>query len=406
MTAKFRTISAWLGPALFLLGSLALTGPCFSQAADPFFQGKKLSEWLDSLKTEADYSKLPEKEKLNQSRSRRAGLIAVELLSGSLDQRILPALEKVAKGDPEEKLREASALALARVALKHAEKSKSEAPREFAARALESILENEKSNRVREASAQALGKLGPVAARAVPALGKCLQLEDPGLRAAAADTLRRLGMDALPAIGPLRTLAADGKADLISRAYAILALGNLADEESVPLLLGILADGKLPVDLRMPAGNALAAMGDSAAAAAPKLGELLVQDAFPRDLKRVAAIALDNFGLAAAPAIPSLVAALKDRDATVRAFCLHALGGLGAKLGSNLAAARRSVFHCLDDSALEVRLAALETFGRWGPGLADNSVLGKIDSLTMDPAKEIRETAQVVRRRLNSTNDK
>jgi HEAT repeats len=62
-----------------------------------------------------------------------------------------------------------------------------------------------------------------------------------------------------------------------------------------------------------------------------------------------------------------------------------------------------AVLGCVNDSALEVRLAAVETLGRWGPELSDDEVVKKVESLTKDTAKEMRETAATVLKRLKGT---
>ena len=107
---------------MFMLFALAILGsPIFAFEAEPVFQGKKLSEWEALLKVDLGYDKLSEAEKEKSTRSRRAGLIALELMANSLDNRILPAMMLVLKSDPEEKLRETAALSMTRVALKMAE---------------------------------------------------------------------------------------------------------------------------------------------------------------------------------------------------------------------------------------------------------------------------------------------
>ena len=125
--------------ALLILGMLPHALMAFQE--EPVFQGKKLSEWEALLKVDPGYDKLSEAEKEKSVRSRRAGLIALELMANSLDNRILPAIMLVLKNDPEEKLRETAALSMTRVALKMAEKAKSSSYRQYAAEALKEALE-------------------------------------------------------------------------------------------------------------------------------------------------------------------------------------------------------------------------------------------------------------------------
>lgn len=97
-----------------------------------------------------------------------------------------------------------------------------------------------------------------------------------------------------------------------------------------------------------------------------------------------------------------MVSALKDRDASVRSIILHCLGNIGAKLQKDFKVVQVAVLNCVNDSALEVRLAAVETLGRWGPELSNDEVLKKVESLTKDTAKEMRETATTVLKRLQA----
>lgn len=136
---------------------------------------------------------------------------------------------------------------------------------------------------------------------------------------------------------------------------------------------------------------------------AEKLGLLLIEEGTPKDLKIALSITLDSQESFAYPAWKSMVPALKDRDAAVRSIILHCLGSIGAKLQKDFKGVQTAVLACVNDSALEVRLAAVETLGRWGPELSDDEVVKKVESLTKDTAKEMRETASTVLKRLKGT---
>ncbi|NBR05705.1 MAG: HEAT repeat domain-containing protein [Planctomycetes bacterium] len=399
-------------PNRFKVTILLFTIVCFAMICqpllafqeEPVFQGKKFAEWEALLKVNSDYDKLSDAEKEKSSRSRRAGLIALELMANSLDKRILPAMVLVLKNDPDEKLRETAALSLMRVALKMAEKTKSSSARQYAAEALKETLEKDKSIRVKEIAASSLGKIVPESAPAIPILVLAIKQKDTGLRVAAADALRRLGPEAKGAAPDLRALALDATADIISKSFAFLALGNLKDVESIPALLQTVQDAKMPLELRLPAANAISMMGGEAGGAfSEKLGLLLVDESTPKDLKIALSITLDSQESFAYPAWKSMVPALKDRDAAVRSIILHCLGNIGAKLQKDFKVVQVAVLACVNDSALEVRLAAVETLGRWGPELADDEVVKKIEGLTKDTAKEMRETAATVLKRLKGT---
>lgn len=388
--------------ALLILGMLTHALMAFQE--EPVFQGKKFSEWEAMLKVDSNYSKFSDAEKEKSSRSRRAGLIALELMASSLDKRILPSMVLVLKNDPEEKLRETAALSLTRVALKMSEKTKSASTRQYAAEVLKESLEKDKSIRVKEIAASSLGKMVPESAPAIPALILAMKQKDTGLRVAAVDALRRLGPEAKDAAPDLRALASDSTADIISKSFAFLALGNLKDVESIPVLLQTVQDAKMPLELRLPAANAISMMGGEAGGRiAEKLGLLLIDEGTPKDLKIALSITLDSQESFAYPAWKSMVTALKDRDAAVRSIILHCLGSIGAKLQKDFKVVQAAVLGCVNDSALEVRLAAVETLGRWGPELSDDEVVKKVESLTKDTAKEMRETAATVLKRLKGT---
>lgn len=388
--------------ALLILGMLSHALMAFEE--EPVFQGKKFSEWEAMLKVDSNYSKLSDAEKEKASRSRRAGLIALELMASSLDKRILPSMVLVLKNDPEEKLRETAALSLTRVALKMSEKTKSSSTRQYAAEVLKESLEKDKSIRVKEIAASSLGKLVPESAPAIPGLILAMKQKDTGLRVAAVDALRRLGPEAKDAASDLRALASDSTADIISKSFAFLALGNLKDVAAIPVLLQTVQDAKMPLELRLPAANAISMMGGEAGGViAEKLGLLLIEEGTPKDLKIALSITLDSQESFAYPAWKSMVPALKDRDAAVRSIILHCLGSIGAKLQKDFKGVQTAVLACVNDSALEVRLAAVETLGRWGPELSDDEVVKKVESLTKDTAKEMRETAATVLKRLKGT---
>lgn len=388
--------------ALLILGMLTHALMAFQE--EPVFQGKKFSEWEAMLKVDSNYSKFSDAEKEKSSRSRRAGLIALELMASSLDKRILPSMVLVLKNDPEEKLRETAALSLTRVALKMSEKTKSPSTRQYAAEVLKESLDKDKSIRVKEIAASSLGKMVPESAPAIPALILAMKQKDTGLRVAAVDALRRLGPEAKDAAPDLRALASDSTADIISKSFAFLALGNLKDGAAIPVLLQTVQDAKMPLELRLPAANAISMMGGEAGGAfAEKLGLLLIEEGTPKDLKIALSITLDSQESFAYPAWKSMVPALKDRDAAVRSIILHCLGSIGAKLQKDFKVVQAAVLGCVNDSALEVRLAAVETLGRWGPELSDDEVVKKVESLTKDTAKEMRETAATVLKRLKGT---
>ncbi|ACG73402.1 PBS lyase HEAT domain protein repeat-containing protein [Anaeromyxobacter sp. K] len=179
-----------------------------------------------------------------------------------------------------------------------------------------------------EAALAALGELGLTGAAAEAAAARLLPLldparGDPGLRAAAARALARLG--APGSAGPLR----DRAAALSARRAA--ALGR-------------------PTPEPLPAGAGTAA---ARAGARPPTGD--------GDARELGALLAAAGGLRAPGAEPLLLEAVRDPHAAVRTGAVAGLAGLGTD------AALRAVAAALDDGAPEVRLAAAAALGRAGP---------------------------------------
>lgn len=139
---------------------------------------------------------------------------AAARLIGTLEaqsREAVPALVKAARGDPDPPVRSACLLSLCRVAAA-----------EQAAPVLQQVLQQDAQATVRGVAALRLGKLGPSAAGAAPALAAALADSDEGVRRKAADALAALGAAAVtPASGKLEA------ADPGVRRLAVFVLGKL-----------------------------------------------------------------------------------------------------------------------------------------------------------------------------------
>src|SRR5262249_32820184 len=149
-------------------------------------------------------------------------------------QGVLPGIAEALQNDKEVLIRRTAALTLG--AMGPAAKD--------AIGALAGALKGDKSEKVREAAAQALGRMVPHSKSVVPVLAQGLRDSHPETRAAAAETLRELGEDALPALGPLTEAVQDPKADRFTRIYCAQALSRLGGEgaAAVPALAKVLAE--------------------------------------------------------------------------------------------------------------------------------------------------------------------
>ena len=151
---------------------------------------------------------------------------------------------------------------------------------------------NRENEEDRRKAAEVLGRIGPAAVEAVPAL-----------------------------IGTLRDT------DSVVCGIAAVALGSIGPPASaaVPALIELLRHGT--GDASWNAAVALGRMGSVAAAAVPALSEVL-RDQSPA-VRWIAAEALGRIGPGAVEAVPALLAALRDEDAVVCERAAIALGAIG-----------------------------------------------------------------------------
>lgn len=384
---------------LFALLAFAAAGR--AEEDEPAFRGKKLTDWLTMLRQDKEVKR------------RRAALFAVEQIGPAKSRQVLPAVVTALREDPAEQVREAAARALGRIILKaiaRRDDKSGEPPRLDQVRdALAAALRTDKSGGVREAAATALGHLGEEARAVVGVLALALQDKHPGARAAAAQSLRKLGKEAREAVPELQQVVKDKKAEAMTRAQAALALGRVGAPDAlaaVPALKDVLGDAKAPADVRKAAAEALGELGKDAADAAPALGAALTAKGSDLPLRRAAAAALDGLGADAKPALPALTLALKDEDRFVRCQAMHAIGRIGKELAPGNKEVVIGLLRCLDDSVIEVRVAAVETFGALGAeglGPDTKAVLDRLADAARDSNKAVREAAAEALKKIKGT---
>ncbi len=408
---------------LLVLVALASVRTAARADDDPELRGRRLSEWIELLcgqRTEADRKALapalgsgasqPAAWHTYAVQQRRLGLLAVEVIGPGKSRNVLPALDAALQDDPDDKIREAAALALGRCATRLVDNVKDAVrvdptlerkkvmPELGPVRdALATAMRGDKSPRVREASAAALGKLEWTAALAVPALAQALKDESPTVRTAAAESLRRIGEDAAEALPALQDVLKDDKADKVLRSLAakVIARQGTDVEVNLELLLKVWHDPAAPNEVRADVGEALGNLKKTAAAT--DLGTELANAKNDLTVRRAAAVALDSFGADAKPAVAQLRTALKDDDKFVRTLAMHTLGQIGRGLGDERKNVVKDLVAALSDRVLECRVAAIETLGALGAdGLGDDlpAVVERLTAAKNDTQKAVREAAE------------
>jgi HEAT repeat protein len=193
----------------------------------------------------------------------------------------------------------------------------------------------------------ALAAIGPDAADAVPALRKMLGHPDDGRCGRAAYALGEMGPRANDAVPELQQLLNRTTEKLGVRFQAARALWAISRQSAELLPVLSLALGDEDPELNLQAVETLAKI--AAELEDPKLKKpvapewkkqieeqtipnlkKLVQDSADTNLRIAAVSTLGALGLAARPAIPTLLAALDDKEADIRANAAEALGKIGA----------------------------------------------------------------------------
>jgi len=218
--------------------------------------------------------------------------------------------------------------------------------------------------------AWALGRFGPRAKEAVPALAKTMHGKDGWARQPAAWALRKIGKDAAPATEALiKALSSAWGGNARSAgcgyhaAHALARIGESALPAVIKALETVPRKGRSSRS-RCAAAVVLGLMGSKAKEAVPALIKVLSED--QPLLKTEAALALSKIDPSAEGVVPALAQALTDTNYAVRNSVAQALGGCGSAAKDAIPALETA----LADRKKEVRYSAAEALGRIG----ENSV--------------------------------
>jgi HEAT repeat protein len=314
--SRNKRIVVWATASLLLLAIAAAVIPGVRGRilgwfrGEPFFDGLPVSIWSERLEHEA----LARGDKTTFEQLRQGGKPAVSVLmamafadAGPRDQ--AQAL-LVAQGD-------AAVAPLMKVLKKSSNGERRQAAAMLGAigpkakPAVESLVRllDDDDEQVREAGMTALEKIGTNAAEAVPDL--TLILEGKGKTASgpwllqAARVLGKVGPSARTAVPALTACLKDRHIELARQ--ACLVLGGLGKDAApaVPALIDILKNRE---PARDAAANALGMIGPAAKQAVPTLVATLQSTTRP-DLREACKVALANMGADARPAVPALLAA-------------------------------------------------------------------------------------------------
>jgi len=185
---------------------------------------------------------------------------------------------------------------------------------------LAKLVKNSRESDIRSSAITILGKIGPAAAAAVPALVEALGIDSKNGVGdgsdGAAEALGKIGPAAASAVPALIQAINDITGGGAFRAAAAQALGKIGSAaEVVPALMGVLRGGDGTQDgdvVRYAVADALGNLGPSAASAAPLLVEAL-GDHGPRGTAvGSAAGALMKMGDSIAYVLPDLIKVLRD----------------------------------------------------------------------------------------------
>ena len=218
-------------------------------------------------------------------------------------------------------------------------------------------------NQVAFDAVEALGNIGPGAKEAVPALIDSLQDTTKYLRERAAEALGKIGPGARTAVGPLEKALKDEGTNV--RLWASFALIKITGNRSryLPLIKAVYLD-KTPSDPfdvpRAVAIMVLEELGQDAGGAVPELTEALTDTESAPVTPERAARALGNIGPDAAAAVPRLIELAKTSRAILAEARVEAIKTLG-KIGPAARAAIPTLTELADDRDPSVAGAAAES---------------------------------------------
>jgi RNA polymerase sigma factor (sigma-70 family) len=318
-----------------------------SEPADPVYQGKPISQWVNELRVSP-----PPQRRLEPTNGSWAAILSVGSPS-------LPYLVKNMRLP--ENQGERRELAELRAKQANAPDALGEA--------------NVDALERRRAAFWALGAIGPFAKPALPDLLKGLTDPDSGVRWLAAEALANISDSSTEVVRALARTLQDSESFVRLQAISTLTQLGTNSVHALPEVIELLDD----LDSGPMAASCLGEMGSAAAPAIDRLLEFIPPKASTNglisgkhqlirqwdsdgEMRASSAFALGRIGLASPPVLEALQDALDNRLSRVRLRAVQALG----RLGASAEVARPRVRGALLDPELDVRREAAVALWRMG----------------------------------------
>lgn len=364
----FRAILLFVSTTLFLVSATSALPA--RQEADPVYDGKKGSVWVNSL--------------VNDTSARRRAL-AVEALaklwSEKRYQESLPSISRALRLDSSVAVRTQAAVALSTL---------KESDIKYVGKDLVDALEKEKESRVRKEIAVIMGRHPVVAKLGVGPLTAALKDPDPATRIAVAEALAQAGADAKSAAANLAPMLTDE--DRAVRRAAVIALGRITPEGAPAIAESLckMLQAEKELDMRTEILTSIGLLGERSPSVVATLAGLLADP--DESLRRRATRILGTFGLAAAPAAEAILkVAQSDKMKDIQ---VDAVRAFGSALGPDLKKRLKDLLTVLADPDYEVRVAVVEELGALGHEIAqDAESIKALRLLRRDPHLKVREAA-------------
>lgn len=277
----------------------------------------------------------------------RVRMLAVEALgfsgmtppSAAAVNAIIPALN-----DPDDDVGGTAAVSLVRL---NAWRGKNVVPA-----LIKALKSKEAEGMLPSSAAEALGRLGPAAESAVPALIETMKRNEPFIADHAAEALGKIGPAAVPA---LREVLSTSNGAVWAHAARALGSAGPASKDTISLLLESLSQDDPSVR-----AAAIHGLGDARADSDEAIAALVKTLADKnRNVRNAAIRALGRIGSRAKPAVPTLAKLLAELEYFEQAAVIRALGSIGP----NAKEAIPALAAAIPDGGMD----AAKALGRIGP---------------------------------------
>ncbi len=236
----------------------------------------------------------------------------------------------------------------------------------------------------------ALENLG---AAAVPGLLAIIQDPNSIRRAAALETIQRMGTVGHAATEPLKTLLDEPSMESlrVQLAVALSAIAPSEEQAYEPTFLQILSGADLRGQIQVVAALAHTQLPEPSDRLIDALTALLEHE--PHFVPQYVVSALGDLGRAARRALPKVHQALQKPNPKVRAAALHAIPQLGEPAASGIPL----LYSYLDDPDDEIRDAAIRGLAHYGPKA--ESTVPRLTEILLDLADVDRRQAILAKTR-------